>query len=119
MVALCIGSFTNAIVILNSAANAKIRQGGGDEPLHPLVSKKFGHESLDAFMQQYELGLGEFEDFTGSFENSTQKDMLWIYFFMATFLTQIIFMNNLIAILGDTYNSIMDHKQKFALKTRA
>jgi len=119
MVALCIGSFANAIVILNSAANAKIREGGGDEALNPLVSKKFGYEGGDAFMQQYELGLGEFEDFTDKFENSNMKNMLWIYFFMATFLTQIIFMNNLIAILGGTYNSIMDHKQKFALKTRA
>lgn len=38
---------------------------------------------------------------------------------MATFLTQIIFINTLIAILGDTYGRIMENKQKYALKQRA
>ena len=63
------------------------------------------------------LGLGEFE--TDGFESSNQTAMLWVYFSMATFLTQIIFINTLIAILADTYGRIMDQKQKFALKQRA
>jgi hypothetical protein len=54
------------------------------------------------------LGLGEFE--TDGFESSNQTAMLWVYFSMATFLTQIIFINTLIAILGDTYGRIMAQK---------
>lgn len=63
------------------------------------------------------LGLGEFE--TSGFSESSRNVMLWAYFCMATFLTQIIFMNTLIAILGGTYTKVMDNKQKFALKERA
>ena len=65
------------------------------------------------------MGLGEYENFVGSFDKSNQSAMLWVYFIMATFLTQIIFINTLIAILADTYGRIMDQKQKFALKQRA
>jgi len=108
MVLVCTGSFANAVLILNSAAKRHVAIDGGDSSENPLVEDKFGNVVIDAFMQQYELGLGEFENYVGAFENSSQSSMLWIYFCMATFLTQIIFINTLIAILGDTYNRIMD-----------
>lgn len=63
------------------------------------------------------LGLGEFE--TDGFESSNQTVMLWVWFVLATFLTQIIFINTLVAILANTYTKIMEQKQKYALKQRA
>ena len=39
--------------------------------------------------------------------------LLWIYFLFATLLTQIIFMNTLIAILSDTYSKIVSNKSYY------
>ena len=63
------------------------------------------------------LGLGEFE-FDGYGDNKF-KDLLWIYFLLATFLTQIIFINTLIAILGSTFTRIMENRNIYALMQRA
>ena len=46
------------------------------------------------------LGLGEFS--TDSYEESNYRILLWFYFIVATILTQLIFINTLIAVLGDT-----------------
>jgi hypothetical protein len=55
------------------------------------------------------LGLGEFS--TDSYEDSNYRVLLWIYFMIATLLTQLIFINTLIAVLGDTYGRIMERKE--------
>jgi len=47
------------------------------------------------------------------------KTMLFIYFFMATLLTQIIMFNTLIAIFGETYNKITEKKEMYAIIQRA
>ena len=44
--------------------------------------------------------------------------MLWIYFVLATFFTNVMFLNMLIAIMSDTFARITEHKVKYALKER-
>ena len=44
--------------------------------------------------------------------------LLWVYFIVGTLLTQIILMNTLIAILGDTYEKITEKKQLYSLTQR-
>jgi hypothetical protein len=46
------------------------------------------------------------------------KSLLWIYFLLATLISQIIMFNTLIAILGDTYGKITERAVFFAIKAR-
>lgn len=59
------------------------------------------------------LGLGDF--YTIPLQFSDFKDLEWIYFIMATFFTQIVFLNMLIAIMGDTFNRITEKKSRNGL----
>jgi len=59
------------------------------------------------------IGLGEFEYLT--YNSNEERDLMWIYFSLATLLTQVMFMNTLIAILGDTYERIMDRREQMAI----
>ena len=62
------------------------------------------------------IGLGEFELL--NYNANEQRDLMWFYFFLATLLIQVMFMNTLIAILGDTYERIMDRREQFAIVQR-
>lgn len=78
-------------------------------------------------MNEYLLGLGEFEfaEFStqsaisglGQFSPTITR-MLWLYFMLATLLTQIILMNTLIAILGDTHSRIMEKRDLYSITQR-
>jgi hypothetical protein len=59
------------------------------------------------------IGLGEFEYL--NYNSNEERDLMWIYFSLATLLTQVMFMNTLIAILGDTYERIMDRREQMAI----
>jgi len=107
MVFLCILSFANAIVILTKPASDE-----GD----PIIDKKFGIIYVDSVFSGYLLGLGEFE--TDGYNSNNFSNFLWVYFLLATFLTQIIFVNTLIAILGSTYERIIGNNHTYALIER-
>ena len=67
-------------------------------------------------MNQYMLALGEYD-----FENFglNQKDpAVWILFLIATFASQIVILNMLIAIMGDTFNRVSDSKKQGMLKEK-
>ena len=64
-------------------------------------------------LQQYFTCLGEFG--LDAYNVNEERDLLWVYFFLATFITQVMFMNTLIAILGDTYDRIMYRKEQFGI----
>jgi hypothetical protein len=40
---------------------------------------------------------------------------MWIYFILATLFTQIMFMNMLIAIMGETFNRVSEAKERSSL----
>jgi hypothetical protein len=68
------------------------------------------------------LGLGEFEmlenNDASSSDNQSIKYLIWIYFMLATLITQIILFNTLIAIISDTYGRIMDKRTYYAVKAK-
>ena len=68
----------------------------------------FGIPYFDSFFRSYLLGLGEFD-----MENFGSQDaaLVWTFFFLATFITQLLFMNLLIAIMGDTFGEVMNEKE--------
>ena len=59
---------------------------------------------LDAFIHVYLLGLGEFGTDNYGEHNG---NVLWAFFLIATFIVQLVFMNLLIALMGDAYGEIM------------
>lgn len=43
---------------------------------------------------------------------------MWLYFLCASFFTNVMFLNMIIAIMGDTYSRITENKSKYALQER-
>jgi hypothetical protein len=44
--------------------------------------------------------------------------LVWAYFFAATFFTQLLFFNMLIAIMGTTYNRVLETSERSILKMK-
>merc|ERR1712032_1290324 len=70
---------------------------------------------FNSLVYSYKLGLGDFdtENFTG--ENAA---ILWFIFLIATFFVQITFLNMLIAIMGDTFDKIMETRIESSLNEK-
>ena len=99
--------FGSAIYILNMSLPA-------DQSIMPEVSKVW---LLDAFQNQYELSLGEYQ--LESYEEAeSRRLMLYALFFASTFLIQIMFLNMLIAIMGDAFEHATEDKANNATITK-
>ena len=61
------------------------------------------------------MSLGDFA--TNGYDGNNQG-VIWIFFFMATFLLQIVFLNMLIAIMGDTFSRVLDQKSQSSMRER-
>ena len=70
---------------------------------------------IDAFIRSYLIGLGEFGMDNFGEQNGT---LVWIFFLLATFITQLIFMNLLIAIMGDTFDRVQEFRVQAATKEK-
>ena len=57
-------------------------------------------------MNQYMLALGDFN--LDGFSQGGQKELCYIYFVLAAFITQLTMLNMLIAIMGDTFERITE-----------
>ena len=44
--------------------------------------------------------------------------VIWVVFILATLITQVTFLNMLIAIMGDTFSHVMDNKEESSMKER-
>ena len=69
-----------------------------------VIPEHFSSNVVNIAMDQYLLLLGEFQgldDFDGDYAG-----LVWIIFFMATFISQVIIFNMLIAIMGDSYAKV-------------
>ena len=53
------------------------------------------------------VGVGDFT--FGNYEENQSKALLWAYFFVAPFLTQIVFFNMLIAVMAETYAHVIEN----------
>ena len=67
-------------------------------------------------INQYLLSLGEFS--SDGFNNHSQKYLCWIFFILATFFTQITMLNMLIAIMGNTFEMVIEKKAIHAMNTK-
>ena len=70
---------------------------------------------VNAFIYVYKITLGDFS--TNKFLG-LNSEFIWLLFFLATFLLQIVFLNMLIAIMGNTFQYVLDNKQESSMKER-
>ena len=69
-------------------------------------------------INQYLLSLGEFADTLGGYENHPQSILVWVLFLVTTFVTQLTMLNMLIAIMGNTFDNVIEKKSLFAIQMR-
>lgn len=67
-------------------------------------------------INQYLLSLGEFD--VENFRLSNGDSLAWGMFLATTFITQITFLNMLIAIMGDTFDRVSEAKYQSALQEK-
>lgn len=105
MLIISLGAFANIIFVLN--AN-RIQKG---EPVifDPLVNVA----PIDALIHSYLTGLGDFNKDNYSAEDGPS---VWVMFILATVIVQLIFLNLLIAIMGESFARINAIIQQSTLK---
>ena len=66
-----------------------------------MIPERFRYFAVDGFIQVYLMGLGEFT--LDQYMASPYQRLVFIFFFIATFLITIVFLNMMIAIMGDAF----------------
>lgn len=105
MLALCLAAFANSIIVLNNN-----RENNG---LTPIFDSYVGWGPADALIHAYLTGLGDFNKDNYSEGNAIA---VWIFFLFATVLVQLVFMNMLIAIMGESFGRITAIQEQSTLK---
>jgi hypothetical protein len=113
MFALCVAMFANALLILDlsqltASENAEPVEGGEPEEYERIIPESLDNNVVDSFINQYLLGVGEFT--IDPYPANRAKTLIWIYFMAATIMTNINFLNLLVAIISDTYARITEAK---------
>lgn len=93
MLVLGILSFANAFYILDQ---------GTKEPIS-------GESFVQSVIYIYRMGLGDFS--TDGYDASKYAILMWMLFLMCTIFVQILLLNLLIAIMGDTFEKVQEIKE--------
>ena len=105
-VVLCISlaAFANTMFILNINRNVDtVCLTDDGDVCEPIFEEAFGNQAVDSFVHAYLTGLGDFRtDSYAQADNGTT----WAMFLIATIVVQLIFMNLLIAIMGESFSRI-------------
>ena len=112
MMLIILGLFGNGLYIFNYRALFK-----GEEELYPDL---LPDRMMSAMMTELLIMVGEPD---GS--KYLMKDeyfltvILWVWFLLAILMTNIVFMNVLIAIISDTFDRVWEHRQTYILSSQA
>lgn len=68
------------------------------------IDEYTGHELIDSFIAIYLITVGDF--YTENYKESPNNIIIWPMFLLCNFLMAIVFMNMLIAIMGQTFGEI-------------
>lgn len=90
----CVAMFAMSFAILDNNRS--------DSNLYP---ERFGFP-WDSLLYAYMLGLGEFD--TDPYDEDGNTALLWMYFLVATYVIQLVFLNLLIAIMGSSYEKMIE-----------
>ena len=103
-------AFANCIMVLQ--LNRHEHEHDGEVP-PPIFDGYTGILVFDAIVHAYLTGLGDFNKDNYSELNSLT---VWLFFLGATILVQLVFMNLLIALMGDAYGEIMAIQEQSTMK---
>ena len=92
----------------------QLNVGFGDES--DIIEPTFDLSIIDATLNQYMLVLGEFN--MDGFKNHVNNGICYMIFLGSTFITQITFLNMLIAIMGDTFDRVISQRPTYSLKNK-
>ena len=81
-----------------------------------IFADVFGVTIFNTLINQYMLSLGEFD--TEQYLEAGDDVIVWLVFIATTFITQITFLNMLIAIMGDTFARVSEAKDQSALSEK-
>ena len=81
-----------------------------------IIQPIFEQFLVDSIINQYLLMLGEFH--MDGFKFHANAALLYIFFISTTFISQITFLNMLIAIMGDTFDRVIDQRPTYSLKNK-
>lgn len=102
------------ICLLTFATTTMVLQKSRSDEAEPLVIDIVNIKIVDALITQYLVGLGDFStDFEGN--NSV---LCWLIFLMSTALTLLVFMNMLIAQMGDTFDECQEKRDLITYQSR-
>lgn len=109
-----IGAFANAIYILDANRVAGTEESDGSM----MLGGEIENRAFDALLNQYMLALGEFQSDAFSADGAPNSQIIWILFVITTFLSQITVLNMLIAIMGDTFDAVLEKQEQYAMKEK-
>ena len=73
---------------------------------------------FDMLIDQYLLALGEWGNTRGNIAEGPQTRLIYVFFLLATFISLVTMLNMLIAIMGDTFDRMMENKDINAVRSK-
>ena len=100
------------LVILMMFGNVLIVLSQDREPFFHRYFEEDESNYINAFLNMYEITLGTwtYDVIFDENKNDSVMKFTWLIFVISTLITQIIFLNMLIAIMGDTYDRVSESK---------
>lgn len=93
------------IINFNSSANEENKEFQGEDDEFRYVSEKVGLPVVDAILGMYLIALGEFASMD-SYTSGPNQLSAWIMFTTSTGILLIVFMNMLIVIVSQTFETV-------------
>jgi len=108
MLLICLACFANVLMLMQH------NRGDGDDEV--IFEELVGFAPADALIHSYLTGLG---DFGSDNYSEGDKKTVWFMFVVATILVQLVFMNMLIAIMGESFGRVTAMAQQSTYKELA
>ncbi len=108
MLILMIFTFSNALIILDYSNKDEYEESMNS--YQSFITDVSGDTFLSSLIQQFLLGLGSVP--TDNIINNKYRYLIWFYFIIAVIVTNVAFFNILIAIVSDSYERIMESKER-------
>ena len=104
----------NAIFVLNANRS---HGDDGDELYEQAFTRGYGF--ISAVLNQFivSIGQGNLDNYSKD-EYTNNRDIVWVVFFGVSIFTQIIILNMLIALMGDSFDRVIENKQLSTLKLK-
>jgi hypothetical protein len=107
-------TFATVQMIMYNAVNTS--EFYGTEYNYRNVFKSYtDYPLLDSFVSMWSLGLGDFDIELYAYMES---DLLFLFFLIASFITNVVFLNMMIAIMGDTFEKMTEKRERNGLRER-